>query len=130
MCCIQIVRASAACHFYQLLAGFCPTSLSRNPNFRMRDTTMLSRDEDRLRDLCQQAMTENDVHRLLMIFLALDSAARVATAEVSSRVDPRTGEGRAAKNKQDKSELFQAEAAPDSAGPVKKGRINCNSFQS
>lgn len=91
---------------------------------------MLPRDEDRLRDLCQQAMTENDVHRLLMIFLALDSAARVATADVNSRVNPRTGEARTAKSKQGKSELFETGAAPDSADPVKKPRINCKSFQS
>lgn len=91
---------------------------------------MLPREEERLHDLCQQAMTENDVHKLLMIFLALDSAARAATADVSSRVDPRTGEGRTANGKQDKSGLFQAEAASRSADAVKKSRTNCNSFQS
>jgi hypothetical protein len=91
---------------------------------------MLLREEERLRDLCRQAMTENDVHKLLMIFLALDSAARASTVDVSSRVDPRTGEGRIANGEQDKSGLFQAGAAPHSADAVKKSRSNCKSFQS
>lgn len=40
---------------------------------------MLPQNENKLLDLCQQAMHEEDVHKLLRIFLALDRAANGST---------------------------------------------------
>jgi hypothetical protein len=70
---------------------------------------MLPKNEEKLRDLCKQAMNEDDVNKLLIIFLALDRAARAATAEGNTFTEDPSAQGhQSRKYKEEQNAVFRA----------------------
>ena len=70
---------------------------------------MLPMNQKKIRELCKQAMNEDDVNKLLLIFLALDRAARGEAAdETILGEDPSARAHQGGKYKQEQNVVFRA----------------------